>query len=331
MIEIISRQLTIWEADENIKAVIFKGAGDKAFCAGGDVKAVYHAGLEYHKGQSSFNKAHLFFYHEYRMNRLIYNYSKPLISLLDGITMGGGYGVGGPCRFRVVSEKTIFAMPEIAIGLFTDIGSTFYLNQCPDNMGQFLAVTGSRLSAPEMIYSGLADYYILSSRMKEFEQALADFLVTNDDPLELLDEFSDKFETSLGVDPDYISKIFDGYCVETMVKRLVEADDKLYLPAILSGCPLSIKTSLRHLQMASGRGFNQTVETDFILAQHFMDGTEFFEGVRAMLIDKDKSPKWTPQALSEVDEALLNKYFSPTDWTLEGYSGENEDIKQNFT
>ncbi len=173
MIRILSAGLTQWEDNKKVKAVLITGSG-RAFCAGGDIKAAYATGMDYRRGKGNEKIMALYYGEEYLMNL-------PPVSLsprnrssrfMNGITMGGGFGVAGPCRFRVATEKTVFAMPEVGIGFFPDVGSAYYLNNCPGHTGAYLAVTGNSVGPEDMLYAGLATHFIPSGSLQECEDAL---------------------------------------------------------------------------------------------------------------------------------------------------------------
>lgn len=322
MIRGIATQLSAWEKDDAIRAVLIRGAGDKSFCAGGDIKAVYAVGMAYKNGDTARNETHDYFHQEYRMNRQIYHYPKPLIAFMDGITMGGGYGVAGPCRYRIATENTLFAMPEVAIGLFPDVGSTFFLNRSPHRIGYFLAVTGSRLRAADMIYAGLADYYCKSAQAEELEEALQADLAQGHDIAATLSALNTMppGEAELAQRESMIERTFYKENIVEILTALVREKDPWALEMaqiIESSCPLSVKIALSHMLKSRGKSFDEVTETDFTLAQHFMDGTEFYEGVRALLIDKDKAPQWTPPRLDLLPDNEVERHFTPTGWSLD--------------
>jgi enoyl-CoA hydratase len=327
MITGLSHQLDLWADDDSIQVIIIEGEGDRAFCAGGNVKEVYEAGLSHKAGHSEVNKAKEYFFHEYTMNRKIYEYKKPLIALMDGIVMGGGYGVAGPCTFKIASNRTLFAMPEVAIGLFTDVGSTFFLNRCPSYIGYYLAVTGQRINGIDMVYSGLADIYIDDENIDSFKEKLIKTLQEKADPLEVINYYSEKYpkgkvlqENSFDKLLSLISRVFSLNSIDKIILSLQKENTEWadrHLEMIKKACPLSLKVTLRHMIEAQKQTFNEIILRDFILAQRFVDGTEFYEGVRALLIDKDKTPQWRPDKLSDVNDTILDNYFSPTGWGLD--------------
>jgi enoyl-CoA hydratase len=167
MIRAIRHILAHCKEDEAVKVIVFKGAGGRAFCAGGDIKAVYHAGVGLTDPAEKAALARTYFADEYRMNRELFAYPKPIVAMMDGITMGGGFGVAGPCRYRVATENTAFAMPETGIGFFPDVGSMYYLTRVPDRMGHWLALTGQTINGANMMAYGLASHSMPSSKIED--------------------------------------------------------------------------------------------------------------------------------------------------------------------
>ena len=310
MIRLLSCALARWETDDTVKAVIFKGAGDRAFCAGGDVKAAYAVGMQYRRGLADERSISLFYAEEYRLNRQLFHYKKPLLALMDGITMGGGFGIAGPCRYRIATERTVLAMPETIIGFFPDVGSTWFLSRCPGEAGAYLALTGNSIRADDATWSGLATHLISSGSIHGFTKAL------EKDVESCLKQFSIAPDTKgdLQENRTCIDECFGHATVEGIIAALKKnrSDWAQKAAATLeSRSPVSLKVSLAHLRKAKMEEFDTIIVRDFILAQHFMKGHDFYEGVRATLVDKDKVPQWAPARLSDITEAEVEKYFHP--------------------
>jgi len=284
MIVQISRSLDDLAADDQIRSVIFKGAGDRAFCAGGDIKAAYEMGRKYRQDRQI--HPHLYFGLEYQMNRKLFHFLKPLKAEMDGIVMGGGFGIAGPCGGRLITNKSVFAMPEVGIGLFPDVGSVYFLNKCPGDIGAYLVVTGKSIGPADILYAGLAtgsDEEIEGEGEWERLQDQIDRHFKYDSAEEIVE--------SLGKDSS-------DWARET--KNLIETRS-----------PTSLKISLRHLRTCKDKSFDEVTQQDFILAHHVMEGGDFYEGVRAALIDKDKSPAWNPADLRDVKDLDVERYFEP--------------------
>lgn len=332
MIRALSAGLDEWERDETVAAVLIDGAGDRAFCAGGDIKAAYRAGMACHEargeGAGDFRAPAVFFHEEYRLNRRLFHFKKPVVALMNGITMGGGYGVAGPCAFRVACGRTVFAMPETGIGFFPDIGGAHYLNRCPGLAGRYLAVTGAQIAAADTVALGLATHHVpheLWDDMRAVLQAALESAGAGDPAAavrEILDRFAAPPAEAGPVErhTDVVGRCFDEADVETIADRL-RTDGSPWAAAaadlIATRSPTSLKVSLARMKKAEGKDFDAVIAEDFVLAQRFLMGRDFYEGVRAMVIDKDRRPRWTPARLEDVSESDVKAYFRETGYGLD--------------
>lgn len=305
MIQALAAGLTAWENDRAIQVVIIRGAGGRAFCAGGDIKSTW-------ANRETVVLNDHYFYDEYRLNRQLFHYPKPLIALMDGVTMGGGYGVAGPCRFRVATENTKWAMPETGIGFFPDIGSSHSLQQAPGAMGMCVALTGMTLGPEDTLYAGFATHYIYAEALPEIVVAIE----AGGDPLTVIEQFHrpPAMIGPLCQHQDVIDRCFSLDSVAAIVAALKQETSDwaaATLALLLSRSPLAVAVTFARMSKAQGQSFDQIIEDDYVIARHFMRGGEFFEGVRAMLIDKDKTPRWMPETLEKVTEAALSSHFAP--------------------
>lgn len=306
MIQTISGGLSDWQKDDSIRTVVFRGAGGKAFCAGGDIKATWAQ-------RDNLAQNDHYFYDEYNLIRQIYHYPKPTVALMDGITMGGGYGVAGACRYRVATENTKWAMPETGIGFFPDVASAYYLNKAPGAMGMCLALSGMTIGPEDTVYGGFASHYTYAA-------ALPDMMVAIQNGAHPGGAIGDRHRDPVIVGPlcrhdDVIERCFSEHSVEEIFEALKKepsewAGETLALLGTRS--PLSLKVTFERMKRAAGQDFDMIIEDDYVIAQHYMRGGEFFEGVRAVLVDKDKNPKWTPDRLENVTEAAVFGHFEPT-------------------
>ena len=289
--------------DAGVALVIIQGAGERAFCAGGDVVGMYHA------GRAGSDEWEGFFHDEYRMNQTIAVYPDPYVAILDGVTMGGGVGLSIHGRFRVATERTMFAMPETGIGLIPDVGGTFALPRLPGEIGTFAALTGARLNGADCLYAGIATHYIASERLPLLMELLAD----GSEPVEtvLATLHTDPGEAPLEALRDAIDFHFLHDSVEAIQASLAVGDAWALTQhaAIARMSPTSLKLSLRALRMGASVGIEAALQTEYRLVCAIKDGHDFFEGIRAQLIDKDKSPKWQPATLAGVDDAMVASYF----------------------
>ena len=316
MCHAMSATLSEWGDDDEIQAVILDHAEGRGFCAGGDVAMVRHSALE---GDGVAGRG--FFHAEYRMNHLLFTWPKPVVAFMDGVTMGGGVGLALPCRYRVVTENTLFAMPEGAIGLFPDVGAGWYLPRLPGRIGQFLALTGARLDGAECLWAGLATHYLASDRLAEAK------LVIAAEPARietiLANHASTPPDARLAGNAERIARLFASDRLEDVLAAL--ADDPSdwatkERKAVAAKCPTTAKVALRQfVGNASRADFAEEMALEYRIAARMIMRPDFAEGVRAVLIDKDNAPRWNPASAEDVTEAMLDAIFAPLpegeEWT----------------
>jgi enoyl-CoA hydratase len=313
MIRAIAPQLVAWQEDSTVKAVVIRGAGDRAFCAGGDVRAVWEA------GRAGETLTEVFFREEYRLNRLIHVFAKPYVALIDGITMGGGVGVSVHGSHRIAGDRTLLAMPEVGIGLFPDVGGTWFLPRLPGRLGLFLALTGWRLKTADAVYCGLATEYVPSERMAALTEAIVASDWGSDGTEALVDRAIDRFkatpgESELEAHRDLIDRCFSARSVESILAALdASGDDWAARIAgiIRKQSPTSLKVTFAQLEKGASLDFDQAMVQEYRLSQAFMAGSDFYEGIRAALIDKDNRPQWSPPDLAAVTPAAVEAHFRP--------------------
>lgn len=312
MVSAMYAQLMTWREDCSIQAVVIRSAGGKAFCAGGDVRWLYETGQQRSPEQLRFFKE------EYRLNQLIHDYPKPYIALMDGITMGGGVGVSLHGSHPVASHAFVFAMPETSIGFFPDIGASFLLSRCPGKMGVYLGLTGNRLNAQEALAVGLVKYLIPSTAFEGIIDAFlqADLSINPDDAVSsCLSRFAEpvNFKSIADLQTN-VDTCFSYSDIASILNALAQVEDVWHqkiLHTLLQLSPLSLCVTLAQLSRAANMSFDECIQMDYCLVQHFMSAHDFYEGVRALLIDKDKSPKWSPNDLKMVEASLVKDYFTP--------------------
>lgn len=313
MIKAMTKQLKVWADDNSIKTVLVKGAGDKAFCAGGDVRAMYHA-----KQVGDYNHLIEFYEDEYNLNYLINTYPKPYLSFLNGITMGGGAGVSINGKYRLATEKLIFAMPETTIGFFPDVGGTHFLSRCPDAMGLYLGLTGDKIDAKDSYALGLVTHYTHSSSLPALEETLIE-TQWEDDPFPQINELLNEIhqnpgEHSLKAKEQIIAHCFNQKDVNSIITTLKEANDpwaKNCADQLLQKSPTSLKVTHKQIILGKNLDLKKGLEMEYRLSQSFMHENEFFEGVRALLIDKDQKPMWQPSKLEDISNQKIESYFNP--------------------
>ncbi|MBX2833750.1 MAG: enoyl-CoA hydratase/isomerase family protein [Micavibrio sp.] len=320
MVRVISIELQRWKNQDNIKAVIIKSDFDRAFCSGGDLKNFYNLGMDFRRGDVSSKVPMVFFAEEYQMCKQIANYPKPIISFMNGIVMGGGYGLGGHCKYRIISEDTVFAMPEVGIGFFPDVGIIKKLASIKDSIGRYLALTGNSINAGDMIKATLADFLVPK---KKFSDLIKEIESTSIKDLPTLFK---KYHTSNLVKAELIPKhkntISKSFSAENIAGILSILRDegldwhKETIKRLLNVSPLSVLVTLEYLNRAKSLTQNDVFAMDFTLAQHFMMDADIYEGIRAQLIHKDKSPKWNARNFGEVPPKLVKGYFRPTGYEL---------------
>ena len=304
--------LQAWRDDDAVQAIVVDGAGEKGFCAGGDILKLHDS------GKAGNDDAWLFWRDEYRLNTLIHDYPKPYIALIDGIVMGGGVGVSVHGSHRVAGDRTMFAMPETGIGFHPDVGGAWFLPRLGGEIGTWMGLTGARLKAPDCIAAGLATHYCPSAQNEALIAALESTDLTADDALEvLLEEFSgDPGDSDLALTRTLIDAAFAGDSVEPMVARMMAAGDAWSLKQIKilgSKSPTALKLTLAALRAGADLSFEGVMRQDLRLSAWCLTGQDFYEGVRAVIIDKDNAPIWSPASLAEVDDLAIAAAFAPLD------------------
>ncbi len=308
MIEAIEPALRAAAVDPAIEHVVIRGAGSRAFCAGGDVRAVALS-----IGQSGATLWSDFFRDEYRLNRRIHRYPKPFTALIEGISMGGGVGLSMHGRFRVAAETLVFAMPETGIGFFPDIGGGWFLNRFPGAVGRFLALTGARLGAADARAIGYATHIVPAERLDALAERLAD--ATAAEVPGVLDAAAiDPGPAPLDEHRAAIDRCFGQPTVEAVLAALAAEGTPWaagWLEQLAAKSPTSLKVSLAQLDRSRGLEIEAVLALEYRMSQHFMAAPDFREGIRALLIDKDNRPHWQPSELAAVTPAQVAAYFAP--------------------
>ncbi|GFP93892.1 3-hydroxyisobutyryl-coa hydrolase 1 [Phtheirospermum japonicum] len=313
----VSRLLDIFLAcaqDSSVKLIILKGKG-RAFCAGADVAEIVR-----HINEDLSRK-------ELTMNYLMATYSRPQVSILNGIVMGGGAGASIHGRFRIATENTLFAMPETALGLFPDVGASYFLSRLPGFFGEYVGLTGARLDGVEMLACGLATHFVSSERLLTLEEALVK--ADSSDPnviSSIISEFSmipNLKKNSAYHRLDIINKCFSRRTVEEIITAVErEAADmtddwiSFTIHSLKRVSPMSLKISLRSIREGRLEGIGKCLFREFRMLSHAMRGDickDFVEGCRAILLDKDKNPKWEPSKIESISDEMVDRYFSKID------------------
>lgn len=307
MCEAVLDALDAWASDPAVEAVLIDHAEGRGFCAGGDIRMIADSGAK--DGE----EARAFFRTEYRMNHRLFTYAKPIVAFMDGITMGGGVGISQPARFRVATENTKFAMPETGIGLFPDVGGGWYLSRLSGRMGQFLALTGHRLDGAECLALGLATHFLPSNVLEDAKRRIVD------DPQAIeavLDELSVSApEARILTYRGDIDRLFASDRLEEIYAAL-EADGGEWASATLATLhtksPQTMKVSLKLLLDGKAMPtFEDEMRQEFAVASKVVQRHDFIEGVRAVIIDKDHTPRWNPATPEGVSDHLIDQIFAP--------------------
>ena len=315
MVHAMTAALLEWRDDPAVQAVILDHAEGRGFCAGGDIAALRHSLVE-----EDGVEARRFFHDEYQLDHLIKTYPKPFVAFIDGIVMGGGVGISQPARFRVATENTRFAMPETGIGLFPDVGGSFYLARLPHRIGQFLVLTGARLDGAECLWTGLATNYLPASALAEAKERIAH----GHEPGGVLAALATM--PPLARIEDNAAKIARHFAADRLedIAASLEADDSEWAAkeraAIAPKAPLSSKVALRQLvEGAALDDFAAIMAMEYRVASRLIYRPDFAEGVRALIVDKDNAPRWDPATAADVDDALVDSIFAPLpadeEWT----------------
>lgn len=306
-----------WAADPGVRVVLIRAAEGRAFCAGGDIRAIYEAGRGI-AGDRSLTA--VFFREEYELIRRIHRHPKPYVAIIDGITMGGGAGVSVNGAYRVATERTMFAMPETGIGLFPDVGATRFLNLAPGYVGRYLGLVGTRLGPADAVYCGFATHFVLRERVPGLVAALARAHGRAEVEQTLAAFATDPGEPPLAARRAAIDRCFAADSVEAIVVSLASeatggGDAAAWAEearsALLTKSPTSLKITLRQLVLGRGFDLEGALALEYRLTQHVMRGHDFYEGVRAAIVDKDQRPRWRPPSLTGVSDALVASHFAP--------------------
>lgn len=297
--------LTAWRDDPAVRLVMIDHSGERGFCAGGDIRTLAESG----RGDGVLGRE--FFFIEYRLNHLLFHYPKTVVAFMDGVVMGGGVGISRPCRFRVGTERTTFAMPETGIGLFPDVGGSWYLSRMPDHIGLWLALTGARLKAADCELVGVITDYVESANLPALKAAI----VADPAAVEtLLTEYeAEAGRPAIAQHQDEIAHCFAGDSVEAVVAALqASASDwaREQAKIILTKSPLSSKIAFRQLaDGAKAHAFAEVMAMEYRIAHRLAVSQDFLEGVRAVIVDKDNAPKWDPPTLERVSAAAVDEAF----------------------
>ncbi len=303
MIRACSAALETWRDDPAVHALVIEGAGERAFCAGGDIRAIRARSMA---GESDAVEA--FFSEEYALNQAIASYPKPYIALIDGICMGGGIGVSVHGAYRVASEHAVFAMPETGIGFFPDVGATYFLPRLPGWLGFYLGLTGARLQGSDAVAAGLATHYVPREALPALSEALAEdgaaALARHSRPLP---------PASMDEHRAVIDRCFGEPSVHGIITRLQAAGGQWAertIETLRAASPSALFWSLEAIRRGARSTLPQALARELALTRSVCLHPDFHEGVRAMVVDKDRQPRWHPPRLEDVEPATIDRLFS---------------------
>ena len=298
-------QLDAWAGDDTVRTVVIRGTGERAFCAGGDIRALFDSG----KAGTSY--AHDFYRDEYRLNAAIKHFPKPYLALLHGIVMGGGVGVSVHGSHRVANEGMTFAMPETGIGLFPDVGGSYFLPRLPGEIGMYVALTGERLNAADSVYAGVATHFVPAAQT----EALVSALEEGAEPDFVLRSFTEKTGASpLSHTREAIDRVFSAESLDGILAALDDEGSEWsskVAATIRKKSPTSTKVTFRQIRNGARLGFDECMRMEYRMVNRIIAGHDFYEGVRAAIIDKDNSPNWKPARLQDVTADQVDAYFAP--------------------
>jgi enoyl-CoA hydratase/carnithine racemase len=304
MVKALSRALDAWQDDQRVRIVLIRGEG-RAFSAGGDILQVYEAGKA---GKLPVE----FFTDEYRLNAQIARFKKPYIAIIDGIVMGGGFGVSFHGSHRVLTENAVFAMPEVGIGFFPDVGGSHILPRLADSFGMYLGLTGNRIRYGDAFASGLATHTIKAADQADLVEALA----ASGEPEKVLQRFHTPVPRE--TDAQSLKAIHRHFSKESLSATLTSLDQAgqsdefaaKTLATMLSRSPTSLKVAWRQIKAGAGLSMDACMRMEFRILNRMLAGHDFYEGIRAAIIDKGSTPAWQPASLDAVDEEEIDAYFA---------------------
>jgi len=313
MLNLVHKKIDHFNDDKNIKVILLKGTGPKAFCAGGDIRSLYDA-----KKSGDPSKLDLldeFFRVEFTVDYLVSQLRPVTVALWDGIVMGGGVGISIHSNIKVATENSMFAMPEAELGFFTDVGGSYFLPRLKSHIGYLLGLTGHRLKGKDLVQTGLADYLIKRERLPEVEEELLNNTKIGNvnDVREVLSKYAETVDKKYPGEEN-IEKIFNKETLKEIVEQLKSNGDdefsKNVLKLLEKQSPMSLRVIFEQLKRGQNMTLTECFKMDFRLTQHFMANADFFEGVRCKLIDTKDKPKWQHKSIDEITQEEVNAYFN---------------------
>ncbi|KIF80312.1 enoyl-CoA hydratase/isomerase family protein [Noviherbaspirillum autotrophicum] len=317
MVRALTATLLAWRSNPEVHAVVIRSSSERAFCAGGDIRFFHDVGIKTPQGGSALLED--FFTEEYALNHLIHHYPKPYVALMDGIVMGGGMGIaqaGPDNRMRLVTERTKMAMPEVNIGLFPDVGGSFFLSRVPGQIGAYLGVTGEIIGAADALYAGLADVYVPAAHLPALLEALmsdrgADIRATTRAFARQF-EIIDPATSMLATQRSLIDRHFaydDVASIAASLRSDADAFAQNTLALMHKRSPLMMCVTLAQLRRGAAMSIADCLRMERTMVRRCFEHGEVLEGVRAVVIDKDNAPRWNPARLDEVSQDMVDRFF----------------------
>jgi enoyl-CoA hydratase/carnithine racemase len=314
---VLALQTTLEECARNatVHAVLIKGAGEKAFCAGGDIRAMHESATT---GKTEHED---FFRDEYQLDHYLHRFPKPYVALMDGICMGGGMGVAQAAKLRIVTDRTRIAMPEVGIGLFPDVGGSYFLSRLPGSLGIYLALTGNQIRASDALYAQLADVYLARPAIEQLDNVLDELRWSNDHSADLYGAIRKLASTDYPAAPlAALRCVVDLHFTHTTVAAIMQSLRGEQRPEYIEWAQQAVKTmegrsptmmmvSLKQQQLGETMTLADCFRMELGMTKQCFKHGDIIEGVRALIIDKDHSPKWQPARLEEVTPASVDAFF----------------------
>jgi enoyl-CoA hydratase len=319
MVKAMLEQLTAWASDDDVGAVLVRGAGDRGLCAGGDIVAIYDDLLRHGEQTADFWAV------EYRLNSLIARYPKPYVAFMDGLVLGGGVGISAHGSVRVVTERTRTGMPETTIGFVPDVGGTLLLSRSPGESGTHAALTGAHLDGADALFLGLADHFVPSENLA----ALAEALESETAEAAVGRFLQEPPASVLAAQRDWIDDAYASDDAEEIVGRLRAAGGEAATAAgtIEEKSPTAVKVTLESLRRVRGLSLDEALEQEYRVGLRCLTGADFREGIRAQVVDKDRNPQWKPASLAEVTPTAVEGFFASLgDRELKLHSKESDHV-----
>ncbi|TDR19349.1 enoyl-CoA hydratase/isomerase family protein [Marinicella litoralis] len=317
MIEAMQATLDAWAVDDQVKVVWIEGAGEKAFCAGGDVVMLYHSMQETKAGDVP-SKAHEFFTKEYQLDQTIHYYAKPVIVYADGIVMGGGLGVTVGGSHRIVTERSMISMPEVTIGLYPDVGASWFFNRMPGKCAEFLGMTGARMNAADALFAKLADFAVATEDLGVMQLAILESDGSHEGITTAIQSAQMEqrvHESQLWVNYELINELMAPVDLSEVVQQFKElaTDDKwmaFAAKALINGCPMTLHLVREQIKRAKHMSLSAVFDMELIMSTQCAMHADLAEGIRALLIDKDGQPQWSAASVDEISTAEVEAFFT---------------------